>query len=58
MTDTLVSVPANLLRKVLDTAEDDNHRVETEFCCSAEDGRRYQNERDRIEELKGFLPSG
>lgn len=51
MAERMVQVPADLLKRVLQQAESDNHVVEGEWACCDEDRVRYANERRLIFEL-------
>jgi Lar family restriction alleviation protein len=47
-----VAVPLDLLRRVLEQAESDNHSVEYERACNASDRAEFAKERDGVYELR------
>lgn len=48
----LVTVPLDLLKAVLDTAESNSYSTQAEFSCSAADDEKYAAERAQIDELR------
>ena len=48
----MVSVPLELLRRVLEQADSDNHEVEGERACTEQDHAEYRKERAAIDELR------